>query len=845
MTYAWSNSATTEDISGIVSGIFTVTITDANGCTAQTFGAVTQPTAISATTNQTNVSCNGGSNGQAGVSVTGGTGTLTFAWSNAATTTSISGVIAGTYTVTITDANTCSTTRTITVTQPQTLVATEGTVSNVSCFGGSNGSATVIVTGGTTPYNFDWTGAPTGEGTATASGLTIGNYNVNIVDFNGCTTSQNFSIFQPASLALNNSTQTNVSCNAGSNGTAMIVASGGTAPYSYDWSGTPTGEGTATISGLTAGTYAVLVTDNRSCTATSSFTITEPAVLVTTIASVLNVSCNAGSDGRINTSTTGGTAPYLYNWTPGNPQGDGTASIINLPAGAYTLTVQDARGCSSTLNQTITEPTVLVSGFEAQTNVLCNGETTGTAAVTPASGGTAPYSYNWSPGNPQGDGTPVASNLSAGTYNCKITDSKGCFVDVPFTLTENAAIASTQTFSVCFGETVTVGTSVYTQSGTYNNVFEAQNGCDSTVTTNLIVRPLINSTQSFVLCTGESVTVGTSTYNATGTYTDIFTAIDGCDSVVTTSVLVNPTYNFNQTVQLCFGGTLTVGTTTYTASGTYVDVLQTVNGCDSTINTNLTILPASLSTQDVTLCFGETFSIGDSVYAQSGTYTNVFEDQNGCDSTVTTNLIIRNENIVNQTITLCAGETYSVGNNVYTQTGTYTNFFITAEGCDSTHNLNLIIKTPVIVTTTLTDATIKANLGGATYQWINCSNNQAITGATNQTYTATVDGDYAVIITYNGCTDTSACVTVENVSLTENPSFTFKLYPNPAISNLTIEASSTIETIEMLDLSGKLIQSETANTNTYIFNVETLSRGMYMVRFTTNGEVVTRQFVKQ
>ncbi len=402
-----------------------------------------------------------------------------------------------------------------------------------------------------------------------------------------------------------------------------------------------------------------------------------------------------------------------------------------------------------------------------------------------------------------------------------------------------------QSISVCFGETLTVGASVYSQSGTYTNTLTAQNGCDSVVTTHLIVRPLINSSQSFTICNGESITVGTNTYNATGTYTDIFTAIDGCDSVVTTTILVNPTYVINQSIQLCFGETLTVGTTTYATSGNYTNVLQSVNGCDSTVNTNLTVLPYYHSTQNVTLCFGETYTIGDSVYSQSGTYTTVLQNQNGCDSTVTTNLTIRNENIVNQTITLCAGESYSIGKDVYVQTGVYTHFYTTAEGCDSTYTLNLIVKSPVIVSTTLTDATIKANLEGATYQWINCTNNQTIPGETNQTYTASEDGLYAVIITYNGCADTSECVQVENVGLTENAIITIKLFPNPVIKNLTIKANSTIESIELLDLSGKVILSEISNSKTILLDLDTLKSGMYLVRFKTNGQFVTRQFVKE
>jgi len=147
-------------------------------------------------------------------------------------------------------------------------------------------------------------------------------------------------------------------------------------------------------------------------------------------------------------------------------------------------------------------------------------------------------------------------------------------------------------------------------------------------------------------------------------------------------------------------------------------------------------------------------------------------------------------------------------------------------------------------TTTVNGFTISATATGATYQWINCTNNQLISGATNQTFTATANGEYAVIVTQNDCSDTSACTTFSTIGLDEL-SANFILYPNPANSMVTISSSQPILQIEITDLSGKVIQSETAKSNTYNFNVETLSRGIYLVRLTMNGEVVTRQFVKQ
>lgn len=146
--------------------------------------------------------------------------------------------------------------------------------------------------------------------------------------------------------------------------------------------------------------------------------------------------------------------------------------------------------------------------------------------------------------------------------------------------------------------------------------------------------------------------------------------------------------------------------------------------------------------------------------------------------------------------------------------------------------------------TTTNDFTISATATGTTYQWINCANNQPIGGATSQSYTVTANGEYAVIVTQNGCSDTSACTTFSTIGIEELVNY-FNIYPNPATSTLTIESNEAIELLEILDLSGKTLVSQAKISNLHKLNIEALNRGIYMIRFTSNNQVVTKQFVKE
>ncbi|WP_200911945.1 SprB repeat-containing protein, partial [Pedobacter sp. Hv1] len=448
-TYSWAPSGgTAATATGLAAGTYTVTVTDnAMVTTTQSF-TITEPIApLSATTSVGAVSCNGGANGNATINATGGTAPYTYLWSNGATSKTIFGLQAGHYTYTVTDANGCSRSYNgapstpsggAVVTQPSALSAASGGGStNVSCFGGSNGTATVAPTGGTAPYTYSW--SPAGGTAATASGLSSGSYTVTVTDANACQTTRTFVLSQPSAILAATTSVVTVSCNGGSNGSATINATGGTAPYTYLWSN---GATTQTISGLMAGHYTYTVTDANGCSKayngalnspTQGAVVTQPSALNTSISKV-DVSCFGGSNGIAALSVSGGTGPYTYSWSPNVSS---SAVAVGLTAGSYIVTATDNKGCTVQRTIVVGQPASAVSAsITSQTNNSIFGGSTGAATVS-ATGGTPGYTYSWAP---SGGTAATASGLTAGTYTVTIEDVRGCTTTQSVTITEPPAL---------------------------------------------------------------------------------------------------------------------------------------------------------------------------------------------------------------------------------------------------------------------------------------------------------------------------------------------------------------------------------------------------------------------
>ena len=515
-TYFWTpGSFTTQTLTGITAGTYTVTFTDANGCTKTASIGITQPTGMTLTSTQANASCSF-ANGSATVSVTGGSGPYTYLWSDALaqTTSTATNLAANTYVCTVTDANGCSQNIAVTISNLSGPVATVFSTNNVSCFGLNDGSATVTVSGGVIPFTFLWNN---GQTLPTATNLVAGTYTITATDVNGCVASTSVTITEPTFLGLG-ITGTNPTCNGACNGSFISNPTGGTVPYTYSWSPggvtTPTASGlcagtytlqvtdangcqafapatlanpvafsittisnnvscsglcngsatatavtgtgpftylwsdisaqtTQTATGLCPGTYTVTVTDAGGCTTTATSIITSPASMTVTIPTVGNNTCFAACDGFATAAVVGGSAPYAYNWMPGGVAG---ASVNNLCAGTYTVTVTDANGCTSSATVNITEPNALVATI-ASTNVTCYGACNGTANAV-YTGGTGPYSFQWTPSFLT---TPSITSQCAGVQNLTVTDANGCLAYAIATITEPTilAVSTTTTNSNC------------------------------------------------------------------------------------------------------------------------------------------------------------------------------------------------------------------------------------------------------------------------------------------------------------------------------------------------------------------------------------------------------------
>jgi gliding motility-associated-like protein len=822
-TYLWTPTAqTTATATGLTSGTYSVTVTDANGCSSTTSVTITQPTQVSvAISASTNVSCFGGSNGSATATGAGGTGTITYAWNpSGQTTQTATGLTAGTYTVTATDANGCTATTTVTITQPTLLTATSSQV-NVLCNGNSTGTATATPAGGTPGYTYNW--SPTAQTSQTATGLAAGSYTCVVTDANGCTVTVTVTITQPTLLTIATSFVQSTCSQA--NGSASVVANGGSPAYTYLWSN---GQTTSTATGLLASTYTITVTDANGCTATGTVTVPNAASPVASISATTAVSCFNGNNGSATVSVVGGTGPYTYAWSP-SAQTSTTAT--GLSAGNYTVTVTDANGCTSTAVATITQPTLLTSSITSSTNVLCNGGNNGSATVA-GSGGTTPYTYLWS--NAQTNAT--ATNLSAGTYTVTVTDGNGCTTTSTVTITEPTVltVSVTGVASTCNGACNGSATSVanggvapYAYLWTPNNATTSgiSGLCPGTYTLQVTDANGCAASDTAVINEPTLIVLQTSANTAH------CNQADGNATVAASGGVPGYTYLWNN------------GQTTSTATGlspnTYSVTVTDANGCTMTTTVVVPNTPgvaASISgSANVTChstCNGSATALGQggiTPYSYSwtctpsqntagatglcaGTYTCYITDASGCVDTasvvITEPPVLAINPIAPQTI--CNGQSTTLnvtatgGTPVYTfvwnpgnQTGssitvspssttTYTVDITDANGCTSAPvTVTLTVNPPLSVFANGTTAicigsstTITANAGGGnggpyTYLWVPgnmTTSSTTVAPTTTTVYTVTVN---------DGCTTSPASTTV-TVTVNPLPVVTFTTAPTPA-----------------------------------------------------------------
>ena len=631
-TYAWSNGGNTQTISSLSVGTYTVTITDNAGCTATSAGTVSQPTQVNVNVTDNDISCFGANDGSATASANGGTPGYTYAWSNGGNTAIISNLSAGTYTVTVSDSNGCTTSGSTTITEPNEISVNVTTTPAVCGF--NNGTASAAASGGNVPYTYAWSNGGTGM---TQTDLAAGTYTVTVTDNSGCTQVASGAVMGMDVPDVTASSTPN-SCFGGNDGTATANGTGGNPPYSYMWT---TGATTQTISNLAAGSYTVTLTDSFGCTNTSSTTVSQPTNIVLTVNST-DETCQGNNNGTATASATGGMPGYTYSWSNGATG----STITNLALGTYSVTATDANGCTK-VGSTTVNPGGNLSVNATGINVSCNGGNDGSASAS-TNGGSAPYTYAWS----NGGNSSTINTLMVGTYTVTATDQNGCTGTDVVMITQPSAI--TINLSVtdpgCANDDGSItgmpsgGTAPYTyawsnggNTATISNLSAAMysvtvtdaNGCTNTASATLTAPPAINVTVTAMnTCLGQNN--GSATANPTGGNGYTYAWSNGGNMQTINNLAVG---TYSVTVTSSDGCTATASTMVSTAQGPNCMITPTM--AISSLGANdgeLTVNSGSANPTDTYQwnTGATTQSIGN---LSAGTYTVTVTAANGCTST--------------------------------------------------------------------------------------------------------------------------------------------------------------------------------------------------------------------
>ena len=433
----WNTGQTSEDLSNIAAGTYSVTVSDASGQSVSQSFTVGEPSAISLTTSSTNETVAGSNDGSASVSVTGGTPGYDYLWSNSETTASITNLSPGTYSVTVTDASGCSESVSVTIATGVPVLSISGTTTDADCNGSSTGAIDVTISGGQAPYTVNWNSGVTSED---LSNIAAGTYSVTVSDASGQSVSQSFTISEPSALSLS-ITSTNETIAGSNDGSASVSVTGGTAGYDYLWSNSET---TTSITNLAPGTYSVTVTDANGCSESVSVIVGTGVPVLSISGIATDADCNGVLTGAIDVTISGGQAPFTITWSNGAT----TEDISGLPSGTYGVLVTDALGQVAADTFSIQEPLPL-----ALTGLVTDPSFASTDGAIDIiiSGGLAPYAMTWSDGSLDSN----RSNLASGTYGLTVVDANGCAVSGSWTLVNLPPPALVDTFFFsnvrCFG----------------------------------------------------------------------------------------------------------------------------------------------------------------------------------------------------------------------------------------------------------------------------------------------------------------------------------------------------------------------------------------------------------
>jgi len=507
----------TAAITGLTLGTYRVEIRDSKGDMVEETYTITQPNAPLSVTNnialQQNVSCKNGNDGKISVTVSGGTiGTgYQFLWSNGSTQQNIQNLIAGTYSLTVTDTNGCQAfLNNIVITEPTSaIIIPAATITHVAIFGESTGAIlSGNITGGNSGYNYKWSSSTYSGFTSVAkdiSGLKAGSYTLVVTDSKLCTATQTFIVNQNPLLTVALTESLSIQCNGDTNGKITSNVQGGVTNYSYKWyknNAEIIGQTQNFIENLGFGKYKVIVKDNVGAIAESSeLDLIQPDKLIVSLANKVNVLCYGNQTGTIDITVTGGTVPYKFAWKKDTEQAVYATTedlINNLKSGVYSVVIKDDNNCETTLSSiTITQPNAPLEIIDADTKIknLSGFETKNGSIEVSITGGTPLYTYAWRvKGSPTIIGNAkLLDQLAIGTYELTVTDANNCTIVKEYTLIQPdklliTAINETESIK-CFGykqgvlkATITGGAPIGVPDASKNYIYRWYNEVNPSVT---------------------------------------------------------------------------------------------------------------------------------------------------------------------------------------------------------------------------------------------------------------------------------------------------------------------------------------------------------------------------
>lgn len=752
----WSTGAsTTGSVSAIsnltasaAGAVYSATITDGAGCATIRNFTLTSPGPFTFTGTAANITCNGAANGSITIAPSTTNG-VTYNWppvpsaTFAGSTNSVlTGLNAGTYTVTVSD-GTCSAVgvNTFQIIEPAALDASLTINSNVSCFGGNNGQATYSVNGGTGAYSYTWTGSA--STTSVATTLTAGVYTVTVADAQGCTAVTPFTITSPpvfdATL-----TATNPKCPAAFDGSITTVVTGGQGTLLYNWLPVGTGQNP---SGLSAGTgvliYTLTITDASLCTVTSTVTLTDPLPINANL-TFTNPLCFGNCDGVAASAPINAVGTPTITWLPlgttGSTIGGLCSSPFNGQPNIYTVSITDGNGCSNASTFSLTIPMQITAGYTTSP-ALC--QTPNGSITVSGTGGTGALTYSWLP--PASGTGSVLTNIAAGTYTLLITDGNACTntVVIPVSASNGPTATVASTSLQCFGEcngSATV-TALTPTTATLLWLPPAAAGSTNTTVSNLcagsytveITDPSNNCKTYFgtVISAPPVLSIVTSSTEPT-----CFGICDG--SIAVTASGGSPNYAYNWSGPNGFSSTLTA--LSNLCGGDYSLTLTDANACTVTPVVNLPVLNNIIIQQPV--------SVIDNICAGD------------CQGSATINVVSTTTTALTATLNWSNGQFGNTATNLCT--GVYSVIVTDTRGCNNTFSVNIgsapalsLVTTVVQPECNLCNGSVSVAASGGngpayTYSWT--------TGQSTTTLSNLCAGLYQVLVK-----DVNNCSQLENV----------------------------------------------------------------------------------